>query len=131
MVKTTPWIPLRSVGLLAPVRREVPGPLVLLGAGAPSPRRPLLQECLAHGAAPRLQVARLPAYAPALPPTEGLWAHLKGGDLRHGCGLTLRQVGHERRDAVKRVRRKPRRIQGCFRGAKLSLVMLGSVILQW
>jgi hypothetical protein len=33
--------------------------------------------------------------------------------------LTIRHLRHELRDAVKRVRRKPRIIKGCFTGAKL------------
>jgi hypothetical protein len=40
-------------------------------------------------------------------------------ELRHVCCVTIRHLGNERRDAVKRVRRKPRIIRGCFRSAKL------------
>jgi hypothetical protein len=35
------------------------------------------------------------------------------------CCLDIPYLHRELRDAVKRVRRKPRIIQGCFRGAKL------------
>ena len=101
--------------------RERPGPLVIIGAGAPIDRSHLMQAFLATSATPRLQVERLPAYAPERHPGGGLWAPLKGVELRHVCGLTIRHLRHELRDAVNRVRRKPRIIQGCFRGAKLSL----------
>ena len=107
------------IAFLEPLLREVPGPLVIMWDGAPIHRSHLIQEFLAHSATPRLQVERLPAYAPELNPGEGLWAHLKGVELRNVCGLTIQHLRDELRDAVKRVRRKPRIIQGCFRGAKL------------
>jgi transposase len=107
------------VACLEPLLREVPGPMVLIWDGAPIHRSQRLTEVLANGAAPRLQVERLPAYAPELNPGEGLWASLKGVELRNVCGFTIRHLRHALRDAVKRVRRKPRSIQGGFRGAKL------------
>lgn len=107
------------VAFLEHLRREVSGRMVLIGDGAPMHRRHLMQEGLANGAAPRLHLARLPAYAPALNPGEGLWAPLKGVERRNVCGLDIPPLPQERRDAVKRVRRKPRIIQGCFRGATL------------
>jgi transposase len=99
--------------------REVPGRLVIIWDGAPIHRRRVIQEFLANGAAQRLHVARLPAYAPELNPGEGLWGHLKGVELRNVCCFTIRHLRNERLDAVKRVRRKPRIIKGCFQGAKL------------
>jgi transposase len=107
------------IAFLEHLLREMPGPLVIIWDGAPIHRSHLLQEFLAKSATPRLQVERLPAYAPELNPGEGLWAHLKGVELRNVCCFTIRHLRHELRDAVKRVRRKPRIIQGCFRGAKL------------
>jgi transposase len=99
--------------------REVPGRLVIIWDGAPMHRSRVIQEFLANGAAQRLHVARLPAYAPELNPGEGLWGHLKGVELRNVCCFTIRHLRNELLDAVKRVRRKPRIIKGCFQGAKL------------
>ena len=107
------------VAFLEHLLREVPGRLVLIGDGAPIHRSHVIQEFLANGAAHRLQVERLPAYAPELNPGEGLWAHLKGVELRNVCCWTLRHLRHELRNAVKRVRRKPRILKGCFTGARL------------
>jgi transposase len=107
------------VAFLEHVLREVAGRLVLVWDGAPIHRSRVIREFLATGAAERLHVERLPAYAPELNPGEGLWAHLKGVELRNVCCLTIRHLRHELRDAVKRVRRKPRIIKGCFTGAKL------------
>jgi transposase len=107
------------VAVLEPLWREVPGQLVMIGDGAPIHRSQTIKEFLTNGAAHRLHVARLPAYAPELHPDEGLWQQRKGVALRHGCCFPLPPLRGERRDAVKRVRRTPRLIQSCFRGAKL------------
>jgi transposase len=107
------------VAFLEHLLREVPGRLLLLWDGAPIHRRHRIHEFLANGAAQRLHVERLPAYAPELNPGEGLWSHLKRVELRNVCGFNLGHLRQELRDAVKRVRRKPRVIKGFFSGAKL------------
>jgi transposase len=107
------------VAFLEHLRRAVPGRLIVIGDGAPIHRSRVLTECLANGARQRLHVERLPASAPDLNPGEGLWAQLKGVELRHGCGFSRTHLRQELRDAVKRVRRQPRMIKGCFAGAKL------------
>jgi transposase len=107
------------VAFLEPLRREVPGPLLLRWERAPIHRRHLVTAFLAHSAAERIQRERLPASAPELNPVEGLWAYLKGVELGHVCGCNLPHRRKELHAAVKRVRRTPRMIKGCFEGAKL------------
>jgi transposase len=107
------------VAFLEHLLREVPGRMVLIWDGAPIHRSHAIMEFLAHGAAQRLHLERLPAYAPELNPDEGLWQQLKGVELRNVCCFHLAQLRRELRDAVTRVRRKPRLIHGFFRGAKL------------
>jgi transposase len=107
------------VGFLEHLLREVPGRMVIIWDGAPIHRSQVIRDFLANGAAPRLHLERLPAYAPELNPGEGLWQQLKGVELRNVCCVDLPHLHRELRDAVKRVRRKPRMIQGCFKGAGL------------
>ena len=107
------------VAFLEHLLREVPGRMVVIWDGAPIHRSQLIKAFLANGAAQRLHVERLPAYAPELNPGEGLWEQLKGVELRNVCCFDIPQLRHELRDAVKRVRRKPRVLRGFFRGAKL------------
>jgi transposase len=107
------------VMVLEPLRREVPGRMVLIWDGAPIHRSHRIQECLSTGAAPRLHLERLPAYAPELNPGEGLWQQLKGVELRNLCCVNLPHLRRELRNAVKRVRRKARILKGCFKGAGL------------
>jgi transposase len=93
--------------------------MVISWDGAPMYRRHVVKTLLAHGAAARLHLERLPAYALELNPGEGLWAHLKRVELRHVCCFNLGHLRQELCDAVIRVRRKPRVIKGFFSGAKL------------
>jgi transposase len=105
--------------LLEHLLREVTGRMVLIWDGSPIHRLHTIQAFLASGAAQRLHLERLPAYAPELHPDEGIWQQLKGVELRNGCCFDLPHLHHELRDAVKRVRRKPRILRGCFQGAGL------------
>jgi transposase len=107
------------VAFLEHLLREVPGRMVILWDGAPIHRSQTIKEFLTNGAAHRIHLERLPAYAPELNPDEGLWQQLKGVELRNVCCFHLPQLRGELCDAVKRVRRKPRLIQSFFRGAKL------------
>ena len=107
------------VAFLEHLLREVPGRMVLIWDGAPIHRSRVIRDFLANGAAQRLHLERLPAYAPELNPGEGLWQHLKGVELRHVCCFDIPHLRHELRDAVKCVRRRPRLITSFFRGAKL------------
>jgi transposase len=107
------------VAFLEHLLREGPGRMVIIWDGAPIHRSQVIQEFLANGTAQRIHVERLPAYAPDLNPGEGLWQQLKGVELRNVCCVNLPHLRHELRDAVRRVRRKPRIIHGCFKGAGL------------
>jgi transposase len=107
------------VAFLEHLLREVPGRMIIIWDGAPIHRSHTIREFLTHGAAPRLHLERLPAYAPELNPGEGLWQQLTGVELCNVCCFNLPHLRHELRDAVKRVRRKPRLITSFFQGAQL------------
>jgi transposase len=107
------------IAFLEHLLREVQGRMVIIWDGAPIHRSRTVKEFLANGAAPRLHLERLPAYAPELNPDEGLWQQLKGVERRNLCCFHLPHLRRELRDAVKRVRRKPRLITSFFRGAQL------------
>jgi transposase len=107
------------VTFLEHLLREVPGCMVIIWDGAPIHRSHTIKAFLTNGASQRLHLERLPAYAPELNPGEGLWAQLKGVELRNVCCGDIPQLRGDLRDAVKRVRRKPRLLKGFFRGAHL------------
>jgi transposase len=103
------------VAFLEHLLREVPGRMLIIWDGAPMHRSQVIKMFLANGAAQRMHLERLPAYAPDLNPGEGLWEQLKGVELHNVCCFTLPHLRHELRDAVKRIRRKPRMLQGFFK----------------
>jgi transposase len=107
------------VAFLEHLLREVPGRMLLIWDGAPIHRSHTIKAFPANGAAQRIHLERLPAYAPELNPGEGLWQQLKGVELRNVCCFNIPHLQDALRDAVKRVRRKPRLIKSFFRGAKL------------
>lgn len=106
------------VAFLEHLLREVSGRMVIIWDGAPIHRSHTIKEVLTNGAAQRLPLERLPAYAPELNPDEGLWQQLKGVEWRQVCCFTIPHLRGELRDAVKRVRHKPRILHGFFCGAK-------------
>jgi transposase len=107
------------VAFLEHLLREVPGRMVIMWEGAPMHRRPMIKAFLANGAAQRLRLERLPAYAPELNPGEGLWPQRTGVERRQVCGFNRPHLRGERRDAVNRVRRNMHLIKGVFSGAQL------------
>jgi transposase len=112
--------PATEVGaFVAPLLREVAGQGGLIWDGAPSHRRRALQEGWAPGAAQRLPLERLPAYAPALNPGEALWAQLEGVARRPRCRFNIPHRRHALRDVLHRGRRPLRRSASVFRGAQL------------
>jgi transposase len=90
------------VAFLEHLLREVPGRMVLIWDGALIHRSHTIKEFLANGAAQRLHLERLSAYAPELNPEEGLWQQLEGVELHNVRCFTIPHLRDELRDAVKR-----------------------------
>ena len=107
------------VACLEHLLREVPGRLIIMWDGAPMHCRQVIKTFLANGAAQRLHLERLPAYAPELNSGEGLWEQLTGVERRHVCCFDIPHLRHELRDAVQRVRCRPHVIYSFFQGANL------------
>ncbi len=66
-------------------------------------------------------VERLPACAPELNPTEGLWSSLKAVELVNLTGPTLAEVIDQAHKGVERVRRTPHLAYSFLRHAGLSV----------
>lgn len=94
---------------------EIPGKLLLIWDGAPIHQDHRVGELLAAGAAARLHIEPLPGYAPDLMPLEGIWQHLKHVELSNVACHDQRDLRHELRLAVARLRQKPDIIAGCIR----------------
>lgn len=108
---------LAVIAFLTHLLRVVRGSLLVIWDGAMIHRSKEIKAFLAAGAAKRLQLERLPGYAPDLNPDEGVWGYLKNVELRNLCARDLDHLRGELDEAIKRVRRRPRIIKGCFAGA--------------
>jgi transposase len=107
------------VAFLRQLLRQIRGKLLVLWDGAPIHRCKAVKAFLAAGAATRLHLERLPAYAPELNPDEGVWNLLKRGELKNRCCHDLDELRWELGLAIRRLRRTPHRLVACFRHAGL------------
>ncbi len=103
------------VDFLRQLLRRIPGKLLVIWDGAPIHRGRAVKDFLAAGAAARLQLERLPGYAPELNPDEGVWNLLKRAELKNRCCRDLDELRWELGLAIRRLRRAPQRRSACFR----------------
>jgi len=103
------------VGFLQHLLRQVPGKLLVFWDGAPIHHCQAVKDFLTAGAAARLQLERLPAYAPELNPDEGVWHYLKHVELRNVVCHDRSELRQQLHRAVDRVRRKVGVLFGCLR----------------
>jgi transposase len=109
------------VKFLESILAVIKGKVLIIWDGGPIHKGDVIKEWLADGAAKRVQLERLPAYAPELNPDEGIWAYLKGVELKNVCCQNLQHLRRELAAAVFRLRRKRHIIQACFAEAGCSL----------
>jgi transposase len=102
------------VAFLGQVQRQIPGKLLVLWDGASIHHGQAVKDYLAGGAAARLQLERLPGYAPELNPDEGAWNQLKRVELKNLCCQSVSELRRELRLAIRRVQRRPHVITACF-----------------
>jgi transposase len=112
--------PLRApevVQFLEHLEQQIPGPLLVLWDGASIHRNRVVQQFLAAGHAPRIELVSLPGYAPELNPDEGVWHTLKCKELANVACADLPELWQELRRATRRVQHRPAVIRGYFREA--------------
>ena len=105
------------IAFLEHLQRQIPGKLLIVWDGAPIHRSKAIKAYLAEGAAKRIQLELLPAYAPDLNPKEGVWRHLKYDELKNLCCENLKHLKEEFVKARERLRHKKHLIKACFRHA--------------
>jgi transposase len=107
------------VAFLRQLLRQVRGKLLVIWDGASIHRCQAVKDFLAAGAAKRLHLERLPAYAPELNPDEGVWNLLKRGELKNRCCHDLDELRWELSLAIRRLRPHTDRLIACFHHAGL------------
>jgi len=68
----------------------------------------------------RLQLERLPPYAPEMNPDEWFWSHLKYKELGNFCPATVGELKREVRKAARRVQNRPDLIRSFIKASGLS-----------
>jgi transposase len=94
------------VGFLTHLLRHVRGKVLVIWDGLPAHRSRLVQQLVADQEGGRLQLERLPAYAPELNPVEYLWGYWKQHELPNFCPKNLAELSGHARQAL-RMRRRP------------------------
>lgn len=112
---------LDSVHFLKHLLSQTERKLLVIWDGSPIHRSIEVRTFLASGAAKRIHLERLPAYAPDLNPDEGAWRHLKRVELRNTCCLNLEHLHQHLNLAILRLRHKPYLIRSFFAQAGLQL----------
>ena len=102
------------VAFLRQLLRQIPGRLLVVWDGASIHHGQAVKTFLAAGAAARLHLERLPAYAPELNPAEGVWNLLKRKELPNRCCMDLDELRWELGLAIRRLRRRRHLIRACF-----------------
>lgn len=110
------------VRFLKHLLRQIPGKLLVIWDGLPAHRGEAIRSFLAAGAAKRLQLERLPGYAPELNPVDGLWHYLKNIELRNVCFPGFGWLADGLTRALGRVRRKTAVLFGLIRHAGYDLL---------
>jgi transposase len=103
------------VGFLRVLLRKISGKLLVIWDGSPIHHGQAVKDFLSAGAAMRLQLERLPGYAPDLNPDEGIWNYLKRVELGTVCAMDMADLRHRLWRAAVRVRHNPDIICACSR----------------
>jgi transposase len=93
---------------------QISGNLLIIWDGAPIHRSKTIKAFLAEGAAQRIWLERLPAYAPDLNPDEGIWHYLKHVELKNICCPTIGHLRQNLAAATLRLQQKPEIFEACF-----------------
>ena len=107
-----------GVGFLTHLLRHVRGKVLVIWDGLPAHRSRLVQQFVADQDG-RLQLERLPAYAPELNPVEYLWGYWKQHELPNFCPKNLAELSGHARQALHRMRRRPALVTAFWKQAKL------------
>jgi transposase len=109
------------VRFLKQLLRQIRGKLLIIWDGASIHRCQAVKDFLAAGAAARIHLERLPAYAPEFNPQEGVWNLLKRREMKNLCCKDLVQLDHHLLLARARLRHRKQTLRNCFAHAGYSL----------
>ncbi len=97
---------------------HIPGRLLVIWDGLPAHRSRLVQHWVADQRA-RLELERLPAYAPELNPVEYLWGYWKQHELPNFCPKNFAELSDRARRVLRRMRGRPALVRSFWQQAQL------------
>jgi transposase len=106
------------IEFLAHLLAQLPGRLLVIWDGLPAHRSRLVQHWVA-GQQARLELERLPAYAPELNPVEYLWGYWKQHELPNFCPKNFAELSDHARRALRRMRRRSSLVRSFWQQAQL------------
>jgi len=110
---------IKCVAFLKHLLNFVSNRLLVIWDGSSIHRAEEIKWFLSGRMARRLQLERLPPYAPDLNPAEGIWQHLKHVELRNLCCQNMAHLHREVTQALVRLRAKPQMIKSFLGQARL------------
>ena len=108
------------VDFLRHLLRQLRGRLLVIWDGLAAHRSRKVRRFL-ESTDGRLIVARLPAYAPELNPTEYVWGHLKRHALANFCPANWADLTEQARRKLRRAQRRVSLVRAFWHQAELSL----------
>lgn len=108
------------LNFLAHLRRQMRGKLLIIWDGLPIHRSRKLWAFLERQRGHML-LARLPAYAPELNPTEYIWGYWKNHALANFCAKDYIHLSSMARSALRRTQKRTTLVRSFWKQAELSL----------
>ena len=102
------------------LQRHLPGDLLIIWDGLSVHRSRLVREFVEQQSG-RIVLARLPAYAPELNPTEYIWGYWKSHTLANFCAADFAQLTTTARLTLRRTQQRPELVRSFWQQADLSL----------
>ena len=100
------------------LQRHIPGKILIFSDGAPIHPSLMVKNYVAATRG-RIQVERLPAYAPDLNPVEYMWGHLKTHEIAKLVATHAWELSMQATATLRRMRRRNSVIAACYSQAEL------------
>jgi transposase len=106
------------ITFLSYLMRHIRRPMIVIWDRLPAHRSRLVRDFVAAQNG-RIELEYLPAYAPELNPTEYIWGYWKHHELPNVCPQDWWDLDARSRQALRRMRRRPRLVDSFWKQADL------------
>ena len=108
------------VDFLGHLKGHIRGKILVIWDGLAAHRSRRVRDFLAKQKG-RIHLARLPAYAPELNPTEYVWGYWKCHEMPNFCAKDFGHLSRHARKALRRMQKRPSLVRAFWKQAELSL----------